>query len=152
MTEPRDFIYTSYIKTTPEKLWAALTNPEFTRQYWGHNNLSDWKQGSEWTHAHAGDGHALVVGRVLESEPPKRLVLSWAAPEDLTDVSQVSFDIEVVGDMVSLSVVHGQFKQGSGMAGKVSNGWPRVLSSLKSFLETGKPLDMGAMKSCSAAA
>lgn len=152
MTTPRDFIYTTYIKTTPEKVWQALTTPEFTKQYWVNKNISDWKTGSEWRHEHGGDGHTLVIGRVVESNPPHRLVLSWAAPENLADMSQVSFDISVVGGMVRLDVVHGQFIAGSEMAEKVTGGWPRVLSSLKSLLETGSALDMGALKSCSAAA
>lgn len=140
-----DFVYTTYIKTTPEKLWQALTTPEFTRQYWVNANISDWKKGSEWKHA-SPDGQTHVIGKVLESNPPKRLVLSWAAPDDLSDVSQVSFDIEMVGGLVKLDVVHNQFKQGSTMPGKISKGWPLVLCSLKSLLETGKAIDIVAVK------
>ena len=135
-----DFIYTTYIKTTPEKLWAALTNPEFIKQYWGHSNISDWKKGSEWRHIHQDNGSTLIIGKVVESVPSKRLVLTWAAPDDKDDVSQVSFDIGTIDDMVVLKVVHDHFKQGSTMAPKVSGGWPRVLSSLKTYLETGKAL------------
>ena len=154
MTTPRDFVYTTYIKTTPEKLWAALTNPEFTKQYWGQKNISDWKTGSDWRHEHGGDGHTLITGKVIESNPPHRLVLSWAAPDNLDDLSQVSFDIQIVGDMVKLDVVHGQFKPESKMAAGVTAGWPRVLSSLKTYLESGTPLDTWADhgKSCGAAA
>ena len=74
--------------------------------------------------------------------PPKRLVLSWADPDDLADKSRVTFEIEAMEDMVCLTVTHGKFKAGSTMVGKVSGGWPRVLSSMKSFLETGKGLNV----------
>lgn len=155
MTNSPEQVYTTYIKTTPEKLWAAITTPEFTRQYWGGNvNVSDWKKGSAWTHESATDKTLhMVGGEVLEINPPKRLVLSWVNPEDKKDVSRVSFDIEVVHDLVKLVVVHDEFKSGSAMPEKVSGGWPLVLSSLKSYLETGKPIDIIAIKgSCGKAA
>lgn len=139
-----DFIYTSYIKTTPEKVWQAITNPEFCRQYWSNENISDWKQGSEWTHVDPKSKNVRVVGKILESNPPKRLVMSWAEPDNKADESQVVFDIAMVGDVVRLDVTH--TKLSVGMGSKVSGGWPRVLSSMKSFLETGKPLDMMACK------
>jgi uncharacterized protein YndB with AHSA1/START domain len=145
MTMSNDFIYTTYIKTTPEKVWAAITNPEFTRQYWGHDNVSDWKKGSKWQHA-GSDGEVKVVGQVLESIPPKRLVLTWADPANPTDDSRVTFEIDTIEDMVCLNVIHANFKAGSVMAGRVAQGWPRVLSSMKSFLETGKALNILAMK------
>jgi uncharacterized protein YndB with AHSA1/START domain len=137
----QEFVYTTFIKATPEKVWAAITTPEFTRQYWGHDNISDWKKGSEWKHVDQKNGNVRIVGKVLESNPPKRLVLSWAIPDDKTDVSQVTFEIEAIEDMVRLNVAHSGFKPGSSTASKVAIGWPRVLSSLKSLLETGKPLD-----------
>ncbi len=138
------FIYVFYIRTTPERLWEALTNPEFTRQYWGGNaNVSDWKKGAKWQHVDRDENdNVYVVGEVLESLPPKRLVLTWADPDDTADSSRVTFEIEPIEDMVRLNVTHGDFKTGSVMAGKVSGGWPRVLSSLKSFLETGKALNI----------
>ncbi len=146
-----DFVYTIYIQSTPEKVWQAITNPEFARQYWTHGNYSDWKKGSKWEHV-SPDKRVLVTGKVLESMPPKRLVMTWAAPEDLKDDSQVTFEIEAIESgekIVKLQVTHGGFKAGSQMAGKVAMGWPRVLSNLKSFLETGKPLiDWAKFKSC----
>ena len=79
---------------------------------------------------------------MVESVPPKRLVLTWADPDDLKDKSRVTFEIEPMEDMVCLTVTHDSFKAGSKMAGKVAGGWPRVLSSLKTFLETGKGLNI----------
>lgn len=149
MKKPK-FVYVTYIRTTPKKLWAALTRPEFNRKYWGGNsNVSDWKKGSRWKHvADAGESECCcVAGKVVESVPPKRLVLTWVDPEDKADSSRVSFDIERVKDMTRLTIVHGSFKAGSKMAGKVSHGWPLVLSSLKSYLETGKGIDIWAAKS-----
>jgi uncharacterized protein YndB with AHSA1/START domain len=147
-----ELVYVNYIRTTPEKLWAAITNPEFARQYWGgHENHSDWKEGSEWKHVSDDEGRPVrVVGKVVESIPPKRLVLSWADPSDTEDVSRVTFEIEPVADMVRLNVIHGDFQPGSIMSGKVSGGWPLVLASLKTYLETGKGLDIwGAKGHCS---
>ncbi|MDB5038816.1 MAG: activator of Hsp90 ATPase 1 family protein, partial [Bacteriovoracaceae bacterium] len=140
MSNP-EFIYTTYIKTTPEKLWKAITNPEFTRQYWGSDNVSDWKKGSKWSHVVNDEKRTVrIVGEVLESLPPKRLVLTWAAPanvEDKSEHSRVTFEIEPVEDMVRLNVIHDKLKAGSEMARAISGGWPRVLSSLKSLFETG---------------
>jgi uncharacterized protein YndB with AHSA1/START domain len=143
MKQP-NLVYTTYIRTTPKKLWAAITKPEFTRQYWaGIDNVSDWKKGSKWEHI-GGDKEreVWITGKVLESDPPKRLVLTWADPDDPADKSRVAFEIEAIKDQVCLTVTHGNFKEGSKMAGKVSRGWPRVLSSMKSFLETGKGLNV----------
>jgi len=143
MKKPR-LVYTTFIRTTPKKLWAAITKPEFTRQYWaGVENVSDWKKGSKWEHL-GGEGkrEVWITGKVLECSPPKRLVLSWADPDDLAVKSRVTFEIEAIKDMTCLTVTHGNFKTGSKMAGKVSWGWPRVLSSMKSFLETGKGLNV----------
>lgn len=146
MSDP-DLVYTTYIKTTPERLWEAITSPEFARQYWGGNaNFSDWEKGSKWQHRVLDTQEVSVVGEVLESIPPKRLVLSWASPENLADVSRVSFELEKVHDLVRLVVIHGDFKAGSTMGGKVSRGWPLVLSSMKSFLETGRAIDIIAVK------
>ena len=141
MQKPK-LVYTTYIRSTPKEVWAAITKPEFTRQYWGgHANVSDWKKGSKWEHVTAGGKpEAWITGNVLESNQPKRLVLSWADPDKLADKSRVTFEIEAIEDSVCLTVTHDQFKAGSPMPDKVYGGWPRVLSSLKSFLETGKGL------------
>lgn len=154
MTTP-EFLYTTYIKTTPQQVWDAITTPEFTRQYWGGDvNISDWKPGSTWRHADPESGEtAFVVGEVLESQPPTRLVLSWVDADHAADksrYSRVTIEIEPIEDMVRLNVTHSNADPE--MLQKVSNGWPRVLSSMKSFLETGKPLDIwaGHTRTCSA--
>ena len=140
-----EFVYTIYIKTTPQKVWNAITSPEFTRQYWGEELISDWKVGSKWEHIRtAGMGTVKLGGKVLESVPPNRLVLTWVDPADAPDdpePSRVTFEIEAIEDMVRLRIIHGNLKAGSEMAMKISGGWPRVLSSMKSFLETGVPLN-----------
>ena len=135
-------VYITYIRSTPKAVWAAITKPEFTAQYWGKmTNVSDWMQGSKWEH-HNPEHEVWITGKVLESTPPKRLVLSWADPDDLKDKSRVTFELEAMWDMTCLTVIHGSFKPGSTMVKKVSGGWPRVLSSLKTFLETGKGLNI----------
>jgi uncharacterized protein YndB with AHSA1/START domain len=143
MKKPK-LIYVTYIRTTPKKLWAAITKPEFTSQYWaGAKNVSDWKKGSQWQHVFEEEPDPVaIVGKVLEIIPLKRLVLSWADPDAPGDKSRVTFEIEPIADQVCLTVTHDQFKAGSDMLGKVSWGWPRVLSSMKSFLETGKGLNV----------
>jgi len=137
------FVYVIYIASTPEKIWEALMRGELTRQYWGHENVSDWKRGSRWKHVTADDARAVrIEGEVLESVPPKRLVLTWAEPSDAADPrkhTRMTLTIEPVKDMVRLTLVHDEL--GPEMLEKISSGWPRVLSSLKSFLETGRPLD-----------
>ena len=139
------FKYVLYIAATPERVWHALLDGEFTRRYWAHDNVSDWKQGSRWEHRRDDAARTLdLVGEVLESDPPRRLVITWAPPEDEGRrelLSRVTFEIEPVASMVRLTVHHDELAPGSDMESKISQGWPRVLSSLKSLLETGRPLD-----------
>ena len=149
-----DFVYTTYISSTPQKVWDAITTPEFTSQYWGKNIVSNWKPGSKWDMSSIDGANTVnITGEVLESRPPSRLVLSWVSPENLgnkCEYSRVTFEIEMMGSVVRLNVVHDQLKAGSEMAKGISGGWPLVLSGLKSFLETGKAPDIMAIKSCSA--
>ncbi|HTJ00481.1 MAG TPA: SRPBCC family protein [Dongiaceae bacterium] len=141
-TNKPKLVYTTYIRSTPKKVWAAITEPKFTRQFWGGiANISDWKKGAPWEHR-AADNDLYLTGKVMEYTPPQRLVLTWADPDRLKDVSRVTFALEAVEDMVCLTVTHDQLKSGSKMVRMVSWGWPRVLSSLKSFCETGKGLDI----------
>jgi len=143
------FVYVVYIATTPEKAWQALTQGDVTRKYWGYNNVSDWKVGSKWNHQTPDGSQTLITGKVLEIEPPKRLVLSWATPNDGADPSKhsrVSFELEPVEKMIRLTVTHDELVESSEMHRGIVEGWPRVLSSLKSFLETGKPLNTWAGK------
>lgn len=139
MSDSQTFTYVTYIAATPERVWEALTRGELTRLYWMHENLSDWKPGSRWRHvANDAKGTLKLGGTVVEAVPNRRLVLTWGPP-GASQLSRVSLEIETVADMVRLTVTHEALPTADDFKG-VSNGWPRVLSSLKSFLETGKPL------------
>jgi len=138
------FVYVTYIAATPQKVWKALLEGELTRQYWRHEHVSDWNIGSKWELVADDDKRTVRhVGKVLEKVPNKRLVLTWGDVADAADASRhsrVAMDIESVGEMVRLTVTHEDLTPD--MQRRISNGWPRVLSSLKSFLETGRPLDV----------
>lgn len=144
--ETISFVYVTYIAATPEKVFEAITRPDLARRYWGHENVSDWKASSKWEHIRANDERAVeLVGEVVEHSPPTRLVITWANASQSDDpdaYSRVTFDIEPYDDMVRLTVSHDDLQAGSGMANGVQKGWPVVLSSLKSFLETGRGLDV----------
>jgi uncharacterized protein YndB with AHSA1/START domain len=138
------FVYVIYIAAPPETVWKALLDGEFTRQYWGHENVSDWAPGSAWEHRRDDASHTVdILGEVLEARPPHRLVVTWANPPDRDQRdrhTRVTFDIEPVADMVRLTVTHDELPAGSDMERNITRGWPRVLSSLKSLIETGRPL------------
>ena len=136
------FIYVTYIATTPAKLWTALASPEFIRQYWfGMTAECDFKQGSPWRLV-SGEGKLMDTGEVLESDPPKRLVLKWRnefRPELKEEgYSRCVFEIEEQGDAAKLTVTHTIAKENAKFIQAVSGGWPMVLSNLKSLLETGR--------------
>ncbi len=142
MSKP-EFVYTTYIKTTPEKLWHALTDREFTERYWYNCSLtSDWKVGSRM-HMDKG-GKVMNECLILESDPPRRLSYNWQSVFDeemkKERPSRVTFVLEPSGDAVKLTVTHEDFAEGSKTLPSISHGWPLVLSSLKSILEIGKPL------------
>lgn len=139
------FLYVTYIRTAPETLWDALTKPEFTRTYWfGVSAECDWEVGSSWRLVFA-DGRIADTGEVVEIDRPRRIVLSWRnefRPEMKAEgYSRATFELEPQGDMVKLTVTHEMDRTGSEFIKAVSGGWPSVLSSLKSLLETGKPLE-----------
>ena len=142
--EKLEFVYVTYIATSPEKVWSALVDGEVTAKYWQHLNVSDWRPGSRWEHRSAEKDRALrLVGKVLESIPPRRLVVTWAFPADEAREdkhTRVTFEIEPVRDVVRLTVTHDRLEAGSEMLKGITDGWPKVLSSLKSLLETGKAL------------
>ena len=142
MSEPK-FVYVTYIATTPQRLWQALTDGAFTRRYWfGTTVESDWAVGSQVTFRSNGELHD--SGEVLEYDPYRRLSYTWRV--EFHEVfrrerpSRVTFELEPVGAEVKLTVTHDEFEPGSKVLGAVSNGWPVVLSSLKSLLETGHAL------------
>src|SRR5262245_41955513 len=106
-----EHVYVTYINTEQQRVWDAIIEPEFTRQYWGHDNVSDWKPGSPWKHQDVESGKVRIVGRVVEVTKPKRLVITWAAPADENNAdaySRVTFDLEQVDTMVKLTVTHDQ--------------------------------------------
>lgn len=145
-TGKTSFVYVTYIRSTPEKVFEAITHPEVARRYWGHENIADWKPGSDWKHVRANEQRTVnVIGKVVEVVPPTRLVITWASPsraDDPAAYSRVSFDIAPYEDMVRLTVTHDELEAGSGMAKGIQQGWPIVLSSLKSLLETGQGIDV----------
>jgi uncharacterized protein YndB with AHSA1/START domain len=140
------FIYVTYIRTTPEKLWHALTDPEFNKQYWlGAHQESEWKKGSPWKIVY-DDGRITDAGEILEIEPHKRIVIKWRN-EFIPDFkaagfTRCTFEIEQAGEMTKLAITHQAEKDGPNklIDEGVSKGWPLILSSLKSLLETGKAL------------
>ena len=142
--EKPQFVYVTYISTSPEKVWNALTDPEITAKYWQHVNVSDWRPGSNWEHRGADKERPLrLVGKVIEVSPPRRLVLTWAFPADEAREekhTRVTFEIEPLGDVVRLTVTHDRLEPDSEMLKRITMGWPKVLSSLKSLLEVGRPL------------
>ena len=139
MDKPQ-YVYVTYILTTPEKVWAALTDPELSAQYWGRSNVSDWKVGSRWSHC-GPDGAAALTGEVLEADSPNRLMTTWHRPEEADNPakrSKVRYEIEAAGGKVKLTVTHWDLDEET-LRG-VSGGWPAVLSNLKTFLESGRTL------------
>lgn len=139
------FVYVIYIRTTPEKLWRALTDPEFVRQYfYGAVQESDWRAGTSWR-LKIPDGRVADAGEVLEIEPGRKLVLKWRhelKPELRAEgYSRMTCEIEKEGNSVKLTINHEMEQAKSKFIEAVSEGWPPILSSLKSLLETGESLE-----------
>ncbi|WP_329404415.1 ArsR/SmtB family transcription factor [Streptomyces melanogenes] len=144
MSAKPEFVYTTYIEATPEKVWEALTDPDMTAAYWGHSNVSDWRPGSAWEHRRIdGSGVADVVGTIVEADPPKRLVFTWTGPdEDRPDgPSTVTFALKQLGGTVQLTVTHENLRDDNERR-EAAGGWSAVLSNLKTYLESGKPMSL----------
>jgi uncharacterized protein YndB with AHSA1/START domain len=135
------FVYVTFIRTTPSKLWEALTDPQFTRQYWfGVTVESGWKKGSPWKLVYP-DGRTVDTGEILEIDPPRRMVIRWQNewnPELKAEgPSRCTIELEPTGGAVKLSITHEIERPDSKLITAVSGGWPKVISNLKSLLETG---------------
>ena len=143
MTDRPSYVYVTYIESSPERVWEALTDAGLTAEYWGHSNVSDWQAGSSWEHRRVnGSGIADVIGTVLEAVPPRRLSLTFDAPGDSTPPdgpSRVTFDIEPFHEIVRLTVTHENLPDAEALDA-ISAGWPAVCANLKSLLETGHVL------------
>jgi uncharacterized protein YndB with AHSA1/START domain len=138
------FVYVTYIRTSAEKLWSALTKPEFAKQYWfGMHMDSEWKPGATWKLLFT-DGRVADTGQVLEIDPPRRLVVNWHnefRPELKAEgPAKCIFELEPSGEIVKLTITHSSVTPNSKVILAVSGGWPKILSNLKSFLESGQPL------------
>ena len=137
-----NFVYVTYIRTTPEKLWAALTDDtEFMKQYWfGCHCESRWTAGSPWK-LKSPDGQVLDAGEIVEAVPPRRLVIRWhhqSKPELIAEGDSLcTMELEPSGTAIKLSITHTSERDLSKLIEAVSGGWPKVLSNLKSVLETG---------------
>lgn len=139
-----EFVYRIFIRADVRTVWNALTDGELTRRYWGHENVSTWQEGAPWRHVRSNAAATVDVrGRVIEVDPPARMVWSWAFGDDADkpeNCSVVAFDLVDLGPDTRLSVTHGELEPGSVMDRGVREGWPAVLSNLKSLLETGDVL------------
>ena len=150
-----EFVYVTYIKSTPERVWEALTDPKFTSRYWGRTYDTDWKKGSTYAVTQSDVRVDDPEQVILEADPPRRLSYTWNTfSREMAEAvgweeeffsrisseprSRVTFEIEPQsGDSVRLTVIHEGFEEGSSMLESISGGWPRVLSNLKTLLETG---------------
>ena len=138
------FVYVIYIATSPESVWSAVTNPDVMKQFWfGMHQEAEWKAGAPWQLIFP-DGRIADAGEVVAADPPRRLVIKWRnefRPELKAEgYSRCTLEIERAGAVVKLTVTHEIDRPGSKLIEAVSSGWPKVLSSLKSLLETGSAL------------
>ena len=141
MSKP-EFIYVTYIETTPEKLWKALTDGDFTERYWfAHRAASDWNVGSSYQFTLEGEKR--LEGKVLISDPPRKLAYSWSGCSEefrRERTSRVTFELEPRGKVVKLTLTHDNLDEAGVTHRGISEGWPMVLANLKSLLETGRAL------------
>jgi uncharacterized protein YndB with AHSA1/START domain/DNA-binding transcriptional ArsR family regulator len=143
LENPMEKVFEIYIKTTPERLWEAITDSEIRAKYqFGNNVTSDWKEGTRWEMTNPGAPDVLADGETLEADPPRRLVVSfnarWGDDVQREGTSRVTWDIEPVGDSCRLMVTHDQLHEGAN--DQLYGGWPMILSGLKTWLETGETL------------
>ena len=136
------FMYVTYIRTTPEKLWAALTDPATMKQYWfGMQQETDWLPGSSWRLVFP-DGRIADTGEIVEADRPRRLVIKWRnefRPElQAEGYSRCTMELEPAADAVKLTITHVMERSDSQFIAAVTGGWPKILSNLKSLLETGR--------------
>ena len=135
------FIYVAYIRATPEKLWSAFTDAQYMRRYWfGTHWETEWTAGSSWMMV-TGDGRIPDAGEIVEAEPPRRLVIRWRhqdKPELKAEgESQCTVELERIGSAAKLSLTHTIEREPSKFIEAVSGAWPKIISNLKSVLETG---------------
>jgi len=135
------FVYATYIRTTPERLWSALTDPEFMKQYWfGMHCKSSFTTGASWQLV-SENGDVWDAGEIVEAVPPQRLVIRWEhqmRPELKAEgASLCTLELVPAGQAVKLTITHSIEREGSKLVEAVSGGWPKILSNLKSLLETG---------------
>ena len=144
MSKP-EFVYVTYIETTAEQLWQALTDGDFTERYWfGARLRSDWKVGSSFEMVRS-DGTVSDAGKIVEVDPPRRLAYTFVNLSDKYKnefPALATFELEPYGKLVKLTLTHEGFAEGSKFYAGISKGWPAILSSLKSLLETGQPLEI----------
>jgi uncharacterized protein YndB with AHSA1/START domain len=138
------FVYVTYIRTTPERVWQALTDLEFLRRYWvGRYQETEWKPGAPWRLMQP-DGTVTDSGEILESDPPRRLAIRWRnelRPELAAEgYSLCTMEVEPADGGAKLTLTHTMPREGSRLIEAVSGGWPVILSNLKSLLETGEPV------------
>jgi uncharacterized protein YndB with AHSA1/START domain len=143
LERPMEKVFEIYIKTTPERLWEAITDSEIRAKYqFGNSVTSEWKEGSRWEMTNPGAPDVLADGETLEADPPRRLVVSfnarWGEDVQREGTSRVTWDIEPVGDSCRLMVTHDQLHEGAN--DQLYGGWPMILSGLKTWLETGEKL------------
>jgi DNA-binding transcriptional ArsR family regulator len=139
MADRPSYVYVTYIESSAERVWEALTDADLTAEYWGQSNVSDWQVGSPWEHRRLdGSGIADVIGSVLKSEPPRQLSMTFESPTGSEGSSVVTFDIESFHEIVRLTVTHEDVPDEAWEA--TSAGWPAVCANLKSLLETGRVL------------